>query len=134
MTRKLALGYFAGAVAGGARALATWIAARAGFLAALDVHVSPAFTWSYFEPRLLWGGIFGLGYAGVRRLGAPPLRAALLLALVPALVELLVFLPRSGAGMLGVRLGALAPLIVLAENALWGLVLAQVVRSAGPSA
>ncbi len=130
MTRRLALGYFGGAVAGGARALALWIAARAGFLAALDVELAPAFAWSYFAPRLLWGGLFGLGYTGARRLGGSALRAGLLLALVPALAELLVFLPRTGAGMLGLRMGLLTPVVVVLENALWGFVLAQVVRSA----
>jgi hypothetical protein len=130
MMRKLALGYFGGAAGGAARAFALWIAARAGFLAALGVGFAPAFAWSYFAPRMLWGGLFGLAYPLARRLDAAPLRAALWLSLAPALCELLLFLPRSGAGWLGVGLGALAPLVVLAENALWGFVLAQVVRSA----
>jgi hypothetical protein len=47
-------------------------------------------------------------------------RAGLVVSLLPSLQALFLELPRSGYGMLGVQLGALTPVVVLAANALWG--------------
>jgi hypothetical protein len=52
---------------------------------------------------------------------------------VPSLAQLFWFFPQQGQGMLGVKLGALTCLVILAENAIWGAVLGFVAGGRGPS-
>lgn len=124
MARRLASAYFAGAVAALAATFVFWLVAQADLIAALGVRVAPSLAWSAISERLLWGSLWALLFPFARRAVAAPLRAALLVALAPALAELFVFLPRAGACWLGVERGALMPVVVLAHNALWGGLLA----------
>ncbi len=126
MLRRLGMAYFGGAVGALASSLALWIAGRAGLLALLDVSMSPALSWSWLQPRLLFGSLWGLGYPLVLRRARTPVRAGLLLSLAPSLAQLFYFLPQQGHGMLGVRLGALTCVAVLGANAVWGWTLAHV--------
>jgi hypothetical protein len=70
----------------------------------------------------VWGGLWGFLFAlpiGVTSW----LRRGLLLSLAPSAFQLFVVFPRwAHRGMLGLELGALTPLCVLAFNAVWGLV------------
>lgn len=131
MIRRLAISYFGGAIAGLACSLALWLVARAGLLAAIGVSLAPALTWPWLAPRLLWGGLFGLGYPLAKRLALSPTRAGLLLSLVPSAVQLLYFFPTRGEALFGTSHGVLTPLVVLATNAVWGYTLARVAAAAG---
>jgi hypothetical protein len=51
-----------------------------------------------------------------------------LYSLLPSALSLFYFLPHAGSGVLGLSRGALAPLFVIALNAVWGLVLGLVCR------
>jgi hypothetical protein len=49
----------------------------------------------------------------------------LVFSLAPTIVQLFVVFPeKTAAGVMGLGLGALTPLVVLAANAIWGLVAA----------
>lgn len=128
MIRRLAPAYFAGALAALASAAAVWVAARAGLLATAGVSIAPRLDWTGLAPQLLAGSLWGLGYPLARWWGMAPVRAGLLVGLAPALAQLFVVLPGAGRGMLGVELGPLTPVVVLAQYALWGWVLAVVAR------
>lgn len=131
MVRRVALAYLGGSVGGLVSALALWVAGRAELTALLGVAIAPALGWSWISRRILWGGIWGLAYPAVLRMRYRPMPSALLLSLGPSLAELLYFLPRRGHSLLGVSLGLLTPLVVLATNAIWGWTLARVVAAGG---
>jgi hypothetical protein len=133
MLRRFGMAYFGGAVGALANSFAVWIAARAGLLSLIDVAIAPAFTWPWLAPRLVWGSLWGLGYPLVVRRARSPLRAGLLLSLLPSLAQLFYFFPRQGQGMLGVELGALTCIVVLGANAIWGATLGWVAGGGGGS-
>lgn len=120
MVRKLSLCFAAGAAGGLASALVLWAGGRLGAHAALGVSLAPPLAGSWLHPRVVWGGLFGalllLPIAG----GA--LRRGLLIGLAPALFQLFVVLPLwQGRGWLGVELGALTPVVVIAASLVWGV-------------
>ena len=128
--------FFLGA-AGGAigavvnTALATWLG-RSGLLPALNVSLHLSWTADGWLHRTGFGALYGLAYPLFWiLLPSGALRAAVLYSALPSAVSLLYFLPHAGAGMLGLSRGALAPLIVIALNAVWGLVLGLVCRRQG---
>lgn len=128
--RALAVGYAAGAVGALANSLALVAAADAGLLRALGVAIAPPLALSWLYPRLVWGGLFGLGLALPWPSGRW-VRRGLWLSLAPTAVQLLVIFPwRTGQGLLGLELGAATPLVVVAANAVWGVVASGVARAA----
>ncbi|MEJ2325151.1 MAG: hypothetical protein P8Y77_10325 [Nitrospirota bacterium] len=118
--RKLSLVFSAGAFGGLVNSIAVWAFGAAGVAAALGVRIAPALTPGWLYPRLVWGGIWGA-------LFLIPVRAShfargLLWSLGPSAVQLFVVFPvKAHKGMMGLELGALAPLFVLFYNALWGI-------------
>lgn len=131
MSRGLAVSYFGGALGAVACSVALWLVGRAGLTGMIGVSIAPALEWAWLSDRILWGGLWGLGFPLFLRLERRPVRAGLLLSLLPTAAQLLYLFPRSGRGLLGVSLGALTPLVVLAANALWGWTLAHVVLASG---
>jgi hypothetical protein len=127
MVRRLASAYFAGAAAALAASLVLWVAARADLLDALGVSLQASLDWPILAQEILWGSLWALGLPLLRRRMPGLNRPALTLALAPALSDLFVFLPEANHQMLGVGLGPLTPVVVLAQWALWGWVLARVV-------
>lgn len=128
--RALAVGYAAGAVGALANSVALWAAGQAGLTAALGVAIAPALTPAWLQPRLVWGGLFGLGLA-LPWPAAAWVRRGLLLSLAPSAVQLFVVFPwKTGHGLLGLDLGLLTPLVVLVANAVWGVVASGTARAA----
>ncbi|HTO71416.1 MAG TPA: hypothetical protein VMR31_16260 [Myxococcota bacterium] len=124
MLRRFAGPYAAGALAAVLTSVVVWIAVRAKLGALVDVQLGKLFPgeldlhglgWRVFE-----GSLFALAWPLARGRGLSPVRAGLLVSLLPTADMLFLELPRSGYGMLGVQLGALTPVVVLAANALWG--------------
>jgi hypothetical protein len=118
--RSLSLCFAAGAAGGLANSLALWAAGQLGLTGALGVAIAPGLSPGWLYPRLVWGGLWGalllLPIAGGW------LRRGLLISLAPALFQLFVVFPYwQGRGMLGVELGELTPVVVLASNAVWGV-------------
>jgi hypothetical protein len=131
MLRRFAVSYFGGAVGAVASSLCLYLAARADLLSLIGVTLNPKLSWTWLEPRIVWGGIFGLGYPLVARLRYRPVRAGLLLSLVPSGLQLFYFFPQQGHGLLGDSFGTLTPFVVLAANAVWGWVVARTMIATG---
>jgi hypothetical protein len=120
IARSLSLCFAAGAVGGLANSLALWAGGRLGLQAALGVAIAPALTPGFLYPRLVWGGLWGALF--LLPVAGSALRRGLLLGLAPALFQLFVVFPYwQGRGWLGVELGALTPVVVIAANLVWGV-------------
>ncbi len=126
MLQRLFTAYAAGAVAALIASLALWIAGRAELMTALDVSLAPALTWHWLSQRLVWGGIWALPFPLLRPRRMSPVRKGLLLSLAPSAAMLFYFMPETGHGTLGSRLGELTPVVVVLANALWGWALGRV--------
>lgn len=128
MARRLSLVFSAGALGALANSIALWAAGSAGLTQTLGVAIAPPLSAAWLYPRLVWGGLWGLLFLlPLAGRGWPT--QGLVLSLAPSLVQLFVVFPmKAGQGTLGLELGALTPLVVLAANAVWGLVAAGWLR------
>ena len=129
MIRRLCAAYVAGAVAALLASILLWAAGSARLPHAVGVEMAPALTWDWIAPRMLLGSFYALAYPVLRRFGLGPLRAALMVSLLPSGVELFWLLPRDGYGLLGLSLGGLAFAVVLLVNAIWAVLLPQIIRA-----
>lgn len=131
--RSLSAGYSGGAFGALISSLSLWAAGSAGLTASFGVAIHPDLSLGWLAPRILLGSLFGLGFRWTAQRVSGTLRAGLVLSLAPSAFELFYRLPGAGNQMLGVGLGALTPIVVLMENAVWGLVLARAVSALGES-
>ena len=123
--------FAAGSFGGLVNSLVLWLVGLYGITAALGVALAPALTPAWLYPRLVWGGIWGFLFLSP----VPRLRwwvRGLVFSLGPSAVQMFVVFPeRTPHGMLGLGLGALTPVFVLALNAIWGLAAAFALRVMG---
>ena len=113
--------FAAGALGGLANSVVAWSFGELGVSRALGVSLQPELSPAWLYARVVWGGLWG-GLFVLPLANRAWVRRGLLLSLGPSLVQLLVVFPARSAGMLGLGLGALTPLLVLTTNAVWGLV------------
>ena len=131
MARSLSLVFAAGALGGLANSAALWAAGEFGVTAALDVAIAPAPTPAWLYPRLVWGGVWGLLFLLPLDRSRWLARGAVV-SLGPSLAQLFVVFPmKTQAGVLGLGLGTLTPLVVLAVNLVWGAAASWWLRLAG---
>ena len=120
----LSVCFCAGLLGALANSLALWLAGRWGITALAGVDLAPRLTAAWLYPRLVWGGLWGLlFYVTVSRprFRRHWVRKGLWLSLLPTLVQLFVIFPyRTSYGPMGVGLGDLTALFVLAANFVWG--------------
>ena len=121
----------AGYLGGLANSLILWLLGAYGITASLGVQLAPTLSQAWLYPRLVWGGIWGFLFL-LPLLRSKPLKRGLLLSLVPTLVQLFFVFPyHTRHGTMGIGLGALTPVFVIALNALWGIVAALWLRLVG---
>jgi hypothetical protein len=126
----ISLVFAAGCVGAVFNSLAVWLFGRFGISAALGVNIAPALSPRWLYPRVVWGGLWGLLFL-LPVLQGSVLGRGLLFSLGPSLVQLLVVFPyQVHKGILGLDLGTLTPVLVLAFNAVWGVLAALWVRLA----
>jgi hypothetical protein len=122
--KRLSLAFAAGALGALANGLAIWLAGDFGLTAAIGVSIAPQLTPAWLYPRISWGGLWGFMFA-LPVLDRSWAVRGLVFSLAPTIVQLFVVFPeKTNAGVMGLGLGALTPLVVLAANAIWGLVAA----------
>ena len=119
--RRLTSCYAAGSVGALVNSLVIWLCGANGITAFLQVAIHPRLAADWLYPRIVWGGIWGL------LLLLPLVKSRLLLrslviSLGPTAAQLFYFLPvLQHKGLLGLKLGALTPLVVIIANWIWGL-------------
>lgn len=122
--------YAAGAAGAFTNTLLGHLMSQAGLMGALGTRLLIPFGTPSLYARLVWGGLWGLVFVLPPLQKLPPVKAGLLVSLAPSAAQLFYFFPRAGAGPLGERFGWTTPLVVLALNALWGVVAARLARDA----
>ncbi|MGH6954060.1 MAG: hypothetical protein ACREGL_07760 [Alphaproteobacteria bacterium] len=128
LTGRATVAFGAGALGGLANGLALWLCGRLGAIEALDIALAPELTPAWLYPRIVWGGIWGFLLL-LPMLANAWLARGLLLSLAPSAVQLFVVFPlKTSAGVMGLGLGAATPVLVLAANAVWGIVAAAWIR------
>jgi len=128
--RKILFFFAAGCVGGLAYGLAIWMFGRAGITSAFGVSIHASLTPSWFYPRIVWGGIWGLLFIlPISNSGL--LWKGTILSLIPTAVQLFVVYPIvNHQGIAGFDLGLLTPLLVLFFNWVWGVVTALTIKLA----
>ena len=121
LSRRATTAFACGALGGLANSLAVWIFGAAGITAMLSVAIAHTLTPGWLYPRIVWGGLWGiLLLLPLARLSVFVQGA--LLSLGPTLVQLFVVFPfKAGKGAMGLELGTLTPLFVVAFNLVWGI-------------
>ncbi|MCP4668295.1 MAG: hypothetical protein GY849_18280 [Deltaproteobacteria bacterium] len=128
---RATLAFGAGSLGALANSLALWLLGAYGITASLGVHLAPDLTPPWLYARLVWGGIWGFLFL-LPLWRNKPYRRGLLLSLAPTLVQLLIVFPyHTRQGTMGMGLGALTPVFVIALNALWGMVASLWLRLVG---
>jgi hypothetical protein len=118
----LSLVYAAGSAGGLINSLAVWLLGVSGATAALGVNIAPSLSAAWLYPRLVWGGLWGFLFL-IPFLGNSPALRGAICSLGPTLAQLFIVFPfKDGKGMMGMDLGALTPLPVIAANVVWGVV------------
>ncbi len=126
--QKLPLCFTSGCIGGAAYGLTVWACGYYGLAHSLGVSIAPTLSPHWLYPLIVWGGIWGLAFL------LPILRSnlfvkALVLSLLPSLVQLLVIYPfKTRYGIAGLGLGSLTPVLVLLFNASWAIVTATAIK------
>lgn len=111
---------FAGLFGGFANSLGVWGFGALGISPALGFAMTPTLTMPWLMPRLvssaLWGVLFLLPFWRDSLY-----KKGVLLSLAPAAFMLFVAFPKMNQGMMGLKLGATAPLFVLFFTVVWGV-------------
>ena len=119
--RRLTSCYAAGSVGALVNSLVVWLCGANGIFALLQVAIHPRLTEDWLYPRIVWGGIWGLMLL-VPLVKSRLLLRSLVISLGPTAAQLFYFLPvLQHKGLLGMKLGALTPLVVIVSNWIWGL-------------
>lgn len=128
--RKLMLVFAAGALGGLVNSLVVWQFGSLGISQALGVAIAPGWSPQWLYPRVVWGGLWGFLFL-LPMLNNQLLAKSFLLSLFPTIVQLFVIFPyQTNAGVAGLGLGTLTPLLVLFFNWVWGLTAAIALRLA----
>lgn len=126
--RKLLLVFGAGALGGLISSLIAWQFGVMGVNRALGVAIAPHLTLNWLYPHIVWGGLWGFLFT------LPVLRSRLLaqtlvFGLFPALAQLFIFYPYyTNAGLAGLKLGTLTPVLVYFFCWVWALATAVALR------
>lgn len=132
--QKLSLYFAAGSLGGLVNSVAAWLCGAYGISAALHVALAPRLTAGWLYPRIVWGGLWGLLFLLPMVKSRFVLRG-LIVSLGPTVAQLFYIYPTvMHKGMLGMKLGALTPVLVILLNAVWGVTAAFWLRLVDRSA
>ena len=117
--------FVAGLLGGLGSSLAIWACGNWGLTAILGVKITPTLNLARLYPRLIWGGLWGLGYFSticLPRIRRYWVRKGIWFSLLPSAVTLFYILPyQQNQGLAGFELGMLTPLFVICANLIWGV-------------
>jgi hypothetical protein len=121
LLRQIASFYAAGSFGALVNSLAVWLCGAYGVNAFLQINIHPRLTPDWLYPRIVWGGIWGL-LLFLPLVKSRMLVRALLISLGPTAAQLFYVFPvLQHQGPLGLKLGALTPVLVVTLNWLWAV-------------
>lgn len=127
---RISIAFAAGSAGGLATVLTIWLAVLVGITTSFGVKLPSPLLADVYR-MIVWGGIFGFLFLLPIMRGSIVLRGVLF-GLAPSVVQCFIVFPYLlGAGMLGMKLGQLTPVLVLVFNTVWGLVTAFLFVRAG---
>ncbi|WP_303720836.1 hypothetical protein [Malonomonas rubra] len=117
--------FVAGLLGALASSLVLWGAGKWGISDLLGVRIAPSLKESWLYPRLIFGGLWGLGYfftVGTPRQRCRWVRKALWFSLLPSAFTLFYLYPYvEYRGLAGFELGMLTPMLIVLSNLFWGI-------------
>jgi hypothetical protein len=120
--KNLHVFFGSGAIGGLVNSLALWLLGQQGITHTIGVSIAPALTPQWLYPRIVWGGIWGITFI-LPFMKSRLIAKGLVLSLLPTAFQLFYVFPQQGhAGMMGMGLGQLTPVLVVVLNMVWGLV------------
>ncbi|MDE2150433.1 MAG: hypothetical protein KGJ55_11535 [Gammaproteobacteria bacterium] len=98
----------------------------------MGIDAGPAFGWvmHFMIGTVLWGVLFALLYG--RLPGGDPIGKGIVFGLGAWLLMMLLPMPMAGAGLFGMKMGMMAPVMTLVLHVIWGAVLGWVFGALGP--
>lgn len=121
---RIGVSFAAGNAGGLATVLSLWLFGTIGISGALGVALAPPLSPGLIYNMMVWGGIFGFLFL-LPMLPGSVVKRGLLYGLAPSAVQCLIVFPmKAGAGVGGVDLGLMTPILVLVLNSIWGVVTA----------
>jgi hypothetical protein len=121
----LSVCFLAGALGALVSVLFFWGCSQWGVFSFLGVKMSQTLHQTAVHPKLLVGGLWGLGYfltVGTPRQRRRWARKALWFSLIPTAFTLLYYQPHVlNHGLAALNLGLFAPVMILIGNLIWGL-------------
>lgn len=121
LLHRLSLVFAAGAFGALLNSLAVWLCGEYEITWSIGVRIAPGLTPAWLYPRIVWGGLWGVLFL-LPFFRSKPLQRGVFYSLGPSLAQLFFIFPHvAHHGYLGVELGALTPVFVLAVNAVWGV-------------
>ncbi len=119
--RGLHDGMAAGAIAALIQTLIIWALYRVGIIFLIGVPLDFPLSTALIYQRVVWGGLWGMCFMLPLLKNSAQWKRGLVIGLLPAAASLFWFNPfLKGQGMLGLNLGPMMPVIVVAFNLLWG--------------
>lgn len=117
---KILLVVLAGHVGGLVNSIGIWGFGVLGINQALGFDMVPVLTIKWLLPRLIGSGAWGLLFL-LPFWRDDLIKKGMVLSIGPLLMMLFMVFPKMGAGMLGLELGATAPVFALFFTLLWGI-------------
>ena len=128
---KILLVILAGLLGGLVNSLGIWGSGALGINQALGFNFAPALTIPWLLPRLISSGLWGLLFLlPFWRDNNDLLEKGTLLSIAPLTMMLFMVFPKMGAGLLGLKLGATAPIFALFFTIVWGMTAAFFLKMA----
>ncbi len=119
--RQATLAFAAGALGGVVLFVFVWLIGTIGIPQAIGINLPVDVTKAYLYNRIVWGGIWGFIFFLIPWKQSWWIRG-LVFSVAPSIVQMVVVFPlATPAGLFGLGLGALTPLLVLVANGVWGL-------------
>ena len=123
----------AGAIGGLLQTLLIWVVGQLGLFALLQLPLKFELHPAWFYQRIAWGGLWGLLFLIPLLKSVPHWKRGLVFGIVPALASLFLFLPfKDGHGYLGLNLGVMMPVVVVAFGLIWGMIVGTLLDRTQP--